>query len=148
MSLRYWRILLIIWMGLIFLISSNFLDPQMSAAGTKEMLGGLNFFFRKFLHLAEYGILTYLWLRTIWKLTEKFVVSLNRSMALSVIYAITDEIHQSYVPQRLGVWYDVVLDSAGVLVMGYILWRVKQRGEDRIRKWVLGSMGTGDVTAN
>lgn len=134
---------LLVWMGLLFLVSSALLAPQMSSTGTKVVFGSLNFILRKFAHLAEYGVLVYLWLRSTWTEPERFRICLNRSVALSVLYGVTDEVHQSFVPQRQGIWYDVVLDGIGALAMGYILWRIQQQGGDAVQRWVLGPAGEG-----
>jgi VanZ family protein len=60
------------------------------------------------------------------------------SMLLGIGYAITDEIHQSYVPERLGIWTDVLWDAAGILAAGYCLWRIKRTGSENLRRRVLG----------
>jgi VanZ family protein len=38
-----------------------------------------------------------------------------------VAYAITDEVHQAFVPGRHGAVYDVVIDAVGVLVGVYVV---------------------------
>ena len=141
MTLRRWRIALAAWLGLIFLLSSSLFAPQMSADGTREVFGSLNYLARKFAHIAEYGILTYLFLRSIRTSPERFGRSLAWSVLLSVLYAIADEFHQSLVPQRDGTWHDVLFDTAGALTMGYLLWRVKTRGSADLRKRLLGPPG-------
>ena len=139
MTLRSWRIALVVWMGLIFLMAGR----QMSADVTEEVFGNLNYLFRKAAHIVEYAILTYLWMRSIWTVPERLPSCLVWSVVLSAFYAVTDEVHQSFVPQRLGIWYDVVLDGIGALAMGYILWRVHKQGGDVVRRWVLGPAGEG-----
>ena len=118
----------------------------MSADGTREVFGSLNYLTRKFAHIAEYGILTYLFLRSIWAAPERFGRSLAWSVALSVLYAATDEFHQSLVPQRDGTWHDVLFDAAGALTMGYFLWRIKTQGTADLRKRLLGPLGENAST--
>lgn len=50
------------------------------------------------------------------------------------LYAVTDEVHQLFVPERACMWQDVLLDSAGVLAgiacayaMLVVLWRLAVR---------------------
>jgi len=54
---------------------------------------------------------------------------------ISFIYAISDEIHQYFVPGRFGTWYDVLIDTSGaafgILVMSALIKLIKRR---RIRK--------------
>lgn len=38
-----------------------------------------------------------------------------------VLYAITDEIHQLYVPGRSGKWQDVLIDSIGIFLGIFVL---------------------------
>lgn len=47
------------------------------------------------------------------------------ALFICVLYAISDEIHQLYVPGRGGQVKDVILDSGGALVgiLGYWIWR-------------------------
>ena len=44
------------------------------------------------------------------------------ALAAGVAYAISDEVHQHFVPGRVGAPLDVVIDSAGVAI-GVLLWR-------------------------
>ena len=38
-----------------------------------------------------------------------------------ILYAITDEVHQLYIPGRSGKWQDVCIDSIGVLLGIFVL---------------------------
>ena len=42
-------------------------------------------------------------------------------MVFCVAFAISDEWHQSFVPDRFGTVTDVLIDSLGVLVTGFLL---------------------------
>ena len=44
------------------------------------------------------------------------------AFSIGTLYAVTDELHQTFVPGRSGQVSDVVLDSAGVL-LGILVWR-------------------------
>ncbi|MDA0745311.1 MAG: VanZ family protein [bacterium] len=140
MTLRGWRILLVVWMGLIFLISSNFLNSQMSADATKEVFGTLNYVVRKSAHLSEYALLAFLWMRSIWVDPERFRSSLIWSVVFTVLYAATDEFHQSFVPNRLGIWTDVIFDATGAVLMVCALWWIKNKGSERLRRGLLGTL--------
>ena len=46
---------------------------------------------------------------------------------IAVVVAITDEIHQAYVPGRNASVYDVLLDVVGIVLCLFIIWRLKSR---------------------
>ena len=144
MSLRCWRIALLVWMGLIFLLSSSLLAPHASSEGTEEIFGSLNYLMRKCAHVAEYAVLTFLWFRSIRPREDGFGTRLVWSVLLSVLYAATDEFHQAFIPERLGTWSDVVFDTAGALGAAVAIWAVWRGGSAKVRDRVLGT-GVGQI---
>ena len=88
------------WAGLIFTLSSI---PDLGTG-----LGGWDLVLRKLAHAAEFAILGVLLLRALDHAWAAFW--------LGVAYAVTDEIHQAFVPGRLGSPLDVAVDAAGVAV--------------------------------
>lgn len=88
-------------MGLIFYLSAQ---PGL-ASGLS-----FDFFLRKAAHMAEYGLLFLLW----WRALGARAGAGWAAAAIAVAYAISDELHQSYVPDRAGKPLDVVIDAAGV----------------------------------
>jgi len=106
----------IIWMGVIFFFS-----------GLPDLNSGLkyDFFLRKMAHITEYFILTFLFYRAF-----KGSFAINNLLYffaypafLSVIYAISDEFHQSFVPGRTCCIRDVLIDTIGIvsfISMAYI----------------------------
>ena len=133
-----WRIALAGWMGLIFLTSSRWMAFGMSADATEIYFGVLNYAVRKLAHLTEYAILTYLWLRSVRTERRRFGPCLAWSAALSACYAVTDEIHQNSVPERLGTWTDVMYDGAGILLMVYLLWKIRHGENAALKRRMLG----------
>jgi VanZ family protein len=101
----------LLWAGLIFGLSS------IPSLGTG--LGTWDLVLRKLAHATEYAVLGFLLLRA----TGREGVAALAGAA----YAITDEIHQHFVPGRHGAVYDVAIDAAGVLVGVYILPRLARR---------------------
>ena len=77
-------------------------------------LGGWDLVLRKLAHAAEYAVLGALLLRATGRTGLAFT--------LAALYAVTDEIHQSFVPGRLGSPIDVAIDAAGAAV-GIALWQ-------------------------
>jgi VanZ family protein len=88
------------WAGLIFTLSSI---PDLGTG-----LGGWDLVLRKLAHAAEFAVLGLLLVRALEHAWAAF--------SLGVAYAVTDEIHQSFVPGRLGSPVDVAIDAAGVAV--------------------------------
>lgn len=103
------------WMGVIYAFSAQ----PCSAGITERYFGECNTFIRKLGHLSEYLILFVL-IRSAW--TSTFVTGRARpramwaALVLSVIYALTDEWHQSYVPGRSASLGDVGIDTVGATI--------------------------------
>ncbi|MEH7492708.1 VanZ family protein [Neobacillus niacini] len=85
----------------------------------------LNLVIRKTTHVIVFGILAFL----LFKSLEASRVSYVLAWCLTVIYAITDEWHQSFMPGRVSAYQDVLYDSFGaflVLLISYFIIRRKK----------------------
>jgi VanZ family protein len=102
--LRLW-LPVVAWAALIFALSSI---PDLGTG-----LGGWDLILRKLAHSAEYGVLGALLVRA----TEKA----GLAFVLGTLYAVSDELHQAFVPGRMGSVLDVGLDAVGV-ACGVVLW--------------------------
>lgn len=98
----------LIWMGLIFFFSSI---PDLSLHG---QLSVYDFVLRKLAHITEYAILTICYYYALPNMQTKKRLLL--SAVISIVYATTDEFHQSFVYRRTGHLSDVAIDSIGVLI--------------------------------
>jgi VanZ family protein len=87
------------WAAVIFTLSSI---PHLSTD-----LGTWDLVLRKGAHVAEYAVLGGLLLRA--------VGSPGGAMALGVLYAVSDEVHQHFVAGRVGHAPDILFDAAGLL---------------------------------
>jgi VanZ family protein len=94
------------WAALIFALSSV---PDLGTG-----LGGWDLLLRKLAHAAEYAVLGALLMRAAGRGGLAF--------ALGALYAVSDEVHQAFVPGRAGSPLDVALDVVGV-ACGVILWQ-------------------------
>lgn len=105
----------IIWMNLIFLLSSK------TRIGVSEVQI-FNFIIFKTLHIIEYAILYLLLFRGFYLSTKKKPTSKTYIMAfiIAVLYASSDEIHQTFIPTREGTIRDIFIDTIGISFM-YIL---------------------------
>ncbi len=78
-----------------------------------------NFLTLKVLHMMEYAGL-YFWLfRAFTSTVTKAPVSEKLTLALfvTILYAISDEIHQTFIPLREGISRDVAIDAIGTYIM-------------------------------
>ena len=97
----------ILWAGLIFFCS-----------GVPNLKTDLPFDFllRKAAHITEYFILTFLMRRAFLGTLTGSVYGLSfYSAAFVVLYAVSDEIHQSFVPGRVCAVSDVAIDTIGIV---------------------------------
>ncbi|MDA7857930.1 VanZ family protein [bacterium] len=102
------------WCGLIFYLSSI---PNLSTN-----LGTLDVILRKLAHIVEYGILAFLiWRAIVNSISMSRVKIYTWAGSLSILYAISDELHQSFVPTRGPSALDVIIDSIGVLITLWII---------------------------
>jgi len=101
-----------LWMALIFLFSSQ---PN-SGAITQQYFGNANLVLRKSAHVFEYFVLYLLSYRAFRNSGGfYFHCSSLLACALSFIYSISDEWHQSFVPGRSAGVSDVLVDGLGIL---------------------------------
>ena len=127
---RVWRYgPLLLWMTLIFFFSTGELSASNTSRivrplvlwlfpGTsEETLNLVHFFVRKAAHFTEYAILALLAARVFLSTSQEplrrhwFIVSL----LLVVLYSLSDEFHQTFVPSRTGSIYDSLIDMTGGL---------------------------------
>jgi VanZ like family len=98
----------VVWAALIFTFSSI---PDLGTG-----LGTWDLVLRKIAHAAEYAVLGFLLLRAVpidWI-----------AFAGGALYAVSDEVHQHFVPGRQAALRDVLVDTAGVAVGVYALPRL------------------------
>lgn len=99
----------VVWAAVIFAFSSI---PSLSSG-----LGLWDTILRKAAHMTEYAILGALLVRALGRELP--------ALLAGVAYAVTDEIHQSFVEGRHGSPFDVALDGIGVAV-GIFIFRLFQ----------------------
>lgn len=85
-----------------------------------EMTERYQFYIRKTAHFSAYTILAMLTGAAVCPHTEKKRYRIGIAFIVSVLYAVSDEIHQKFVPGRSGELRDVLIDSAGV-ILGCVL---------------------------
>jgi VanZ family protein len=94
-------------MALIFFFSHQ---PDLSSGlGVWDTIG------RKIFHAAEYALLCFLWWRALAGVATS-IRALIAAAAISLAYAITDEVHQTFIEGRHGTPVDVMIDSVASAV--------------------------------
>ena len=132
-----------VWMAVIFAASTDL----GSTRHTSRIIGPLLRFFkpdvsdetirqvqvivRKAGHVSGYAVLAVLCWRALRRLPGWNSREAWRALVISAAYAVTDEIHQSFVPSRLGSAWDVLIDSIGAAAGLWLLWMIGRRR----RKW-------------
>ena len=100
------------WMALLFYLSSQSNLPSFQT---------YDFFVKKGAHLTVYGVLYFLLFRAFHSLDPVRGPSLPGTYVypalLSVLFAVSDEIHQSFVPFRTASFRDVIIDCSGMFLM-------------------------------
>ena len=102
-------------MAIIFILSS-----QSDIPGPPDPL--LDRIFKKSAHAIGYGMLA---ISYAWALAGRGRV-LSFALCLTILYAISDEWHQTFVPNRFGSPLDVLIDSVGASVGLYVWSRTEQ----------------------
>jgi VanZ family protein len=106
----------LVLMGVIFFFSAQ---PDLGTG-----LGVWDTILRKAAHMAEYGLLWFLWQRALRTATPWPAV------AITLAYAVSDEYHQTFVEGRHGSPVDVLIDAAGVAVAVTLHTRRKARATE------------------
>lgn len=101
------------WMVFIFLLSSQ---PSLKSSFEPT----IDFILRKLAHITEYSILTWLVYHAL-SLDLKTKKALVWALAIALVYALSDEWHQTFVARRSGNFKDVGIDLAGILAAVYWL---------------------------
>jgi VanZ family protein len=113
---RAWPSLVRLWLPVVAWAVVIFAFSSIPSLGTG--LGTWDLVLRKLAHVTEYAVLGALLLRATGRAWMAVV--------LGVLYAASDELHQTFVPGRHGRPLDVAIDTVGLL-LGVVLWRSLER---------------------
>ena len=133
-----WRVAAVLWMALIFLLSSSLFAPKMSFDTTLDWFGVFNYFVRKCAHATEFGILTWLLFRSFYPTPVAVDRAKLWSAIVALIYAASDEYHQSFVPLRSGKASDVLFDAAGIAIVLFLIRYLENAPTSRLRDLIFG----------
>lgn len=127
------------WMAVIFWLSAQ---PDLPRPASNL----LNLVLRKGAHFSAYALLALLYLFALGDL-RRVTGRAWLALGLAVLYAASDEYHQSWTPNRHPAATDVLIDTAGALT-GLALW--SRFGASaivgRARSWAVDRARAGDET--
>ena len=86
-----------------------------------------DFIAKKTAHVSEYAILFAL----IFRATKG---SWILSFLATMLYAVSDEFHQSFVPGRTATFFDLGFDLTGANIASYIIWKLKHARHEKPKK--------------
>lgn len=99
----------VVWAGVIFALSSV---PSLSSG-----LGSWDVALRKLAHVSEYAVLGALLRRGL---------PAGPAVLAGVLYAVSDELHQTFVPGRHGAPLDVAIDGFGIVIGVLLVQRARR----------------------
>ncbi|RKD76207.1 VanZ like protein [Sinobaca qinghaiensis] len=92
----------------------------------------VNFFLRKSVHLAAFGLLAVLCWLALRGASLRFI----KAWALAAGYGLVDEWHQSFMPERTALFTDVLINAAGaaaaLLAVGLVLFVRRRQSKKRL----------------
>ena len=124
---RWWFLLPLFWAAIIFFQSSrtavqsdeqsyfivSFINTFVSSLFGRELMLVSNHLVRKLAHFTEYALFGSMLVNAF--IRNTFLRPLLVTILVGVLYAASDEIHQYFVPGRSMRFFDVCIDSAGIL---------------------------------
>ena len=121
--ITYW-LPVVIWMGVIFIFSSR---QKVEVSDTYA----INFLFFKTLHVLEYSFLMMFMFRAVANTIGKSYGWV--AFVICILYAVSDEIHQRFVPTREGRLRDVIIDSGGILLSWILIAKLLPKAPKKLR---------------
>ena len=110
----YW-LPVIAWAGVIFYLSGV-------SGLASNMTVFWDVFWRKLFHAGEFGLLNLLlWRALYYGEGVKFKKALGWSLFSTILFAVSDELHQAFVPLRQARWQDMAQDGLGAMAVSAIL---------------------------
>ncbi|MET3683059.1 VanZ family protein [Alkalibacillus flavidus] len=133
-------VLVILWMAFIFYFSHQPGTESSDLSGSVmqwilailpfglEESEAFHFLVRKGAHVFVYFVLAILVMNAVRFHTEKMLTRIGIGLLLSLLYAASDEYHQTFIEGRAGQVSDVFIDSIGIMlgISVFVLWHRKR----------------------
>ena len=137
-------VLVLLWMGLIFMFSNQnaddssqvsdglivktasiFVDKNLSNDKKEELIEKYSHIVRKTAHFTIYLVLGVLVLNFILELDLKHIIMV--SLCICILYSMSDEFHQMFIDGRSGELLDVLIDSIGSYVGIVLFYNIRKK---------------------
>ena len=125
--LYYWLPFLL-WLLLIYSFSSH------PTKATSDIYWE-DFIIKKLAHIVEYAILTAFLYRALLSSGIRKKEAALTSIFFALVYGMTDEYHQSFIPGREPRIRDIVFDTIGSLLAIFIIWKLLPKAPPRLKTW-------------
>ncbi|MFA6308330.1 MAG: VanZ family protein [Clostridia bacterium] len=116
-------------------IAANVINPGISETEKLNIIDQINSIAREYMHGVVFlvlGLLVFNAVRRSKEFLKKYKVALI-SIAICIVYALSDEIHQIFIPGRAFQLSDLTMDTAGSIVGIGVIWLIsnfKARGKN------------------
>jgi len=127
--IKFW-LPVFLWALVIFTLS-NFPTQKTSEIFWQD------FILKKTAHFIEYAFLFVLVYRALRNTREGTMTAqiIFVTLILVILYAMTDEYHQTFILGREGTVRDILIDTLGALFAGYSLWNLLPKAPERLKIW-------------
>lgn len=116
----------VVWAIVIFLFSNH---PSVRASSIQLE----DFVIKKTAHMIEYAIFTILVYRAFLNSNVKPQKALLLSFLVAILYAASDEFHQSFTPGREPTVRDVIFDTIGSVLAINFIWKLLPKAPKRLK---------------
>ena len=138
---KWWLLATTVWMASIFLVTQlpyftgeNTAKVIQKAAVTEShsitaqnvdpvKINDLNLIVRKTTHVIVFGVLVFLLYKSLIPIQYSFILA----WMLTVLYAVTDEWHQSFMPGKVAAYKDVLFDSLGAFIALLLIYTISKK---------------------
>lgn len=118
----------VVWAILIYQVSSN-------SVPVASKIDWIDFLIKKTAHIAEYFVLSTLTYRGLINSRVNKKEAGIVTIILTVIYAMSDEFHQSFSPTRTPRIRDVGFDTIGASLAIWTIWKLLPKAPQRLKRW-------------
>lgn len=115
------------WLPAILLMALIFVFSSLPGANVSAN-GNVDYLSHKLVHVFLYAVLCL----SLYRATKNIVLA----VVLTILYGITDEYHQTFVPTRMGSYKDVIADTLGALITGILLWKYYLKLPKQLKNWL------------
>ncbi|MDP3955516.1 MAG: VanZ family protein [bacterium] len=127
--IKFWLPVLL-WALVIFTFS-NFPTQKTSEIFWEDFL------LKKTAHFIEYAFLFVLIYRALRNTRQGISTGqiVFVALAIVILYASSDEFHQTFILGREGTLRDVLIDTSGALFAGFSLWNLLPKAPEKLKSW-------------